>query len=154
MAGRRGTGLFYRYGRHAVELRGLLCGETTQEERAEILAFCIEHNKDYGLTVETYNVSYQQIYACLLYTSHINDGGFLYHCCKLVFFRQQSGNNLQLHPAQKRKNDLMGDGIHFATQKRVSIRKLLQSRLPADHTKYPTGIANRDACFYSPRQGG
>ena len=36
---------------------------TTQEERAKIVAFCIEHNKDYGLTVETYNVSYQQIYA-------------------------------------------------------------------------------------------
>ena len=37
--------------------------KTTQEERAEIVAFYIEHNKDYGLTVETYNVSYQQIYA-------------------------------------------------------------------------------------------
>ena len=37
--------------------------KTTQEERAEMVAFCIEHNKDYGLTVETYNVSYQQIYA-------------------------------------------------------------------------------------------
>ena len=37
--------------------------KTTQEDRAEIVAFCIEHNKDYGLTVETYNVSYQQIYA-------------------------------------------------------------------------------------------
>ena len=37
--------------------------KTTQEERAEIVAFCIEHNKDYGLTAETYNVSYQQIYA-------------------------------------------------------------------------------------------
>lgn len=36
--------------------------KTTQEERAEIVAFCIEHNKDYRLTVETYNVSYQQIY--------------------------------------------------------------------------------------------
>lgn len=36
---------------------------TTQEERAEIVAFCIEHGKDYGLTVETYKVSYQQIYA-------------------------------------------------------------------------------------------
>ena len=58
---------------------------------------------------------------------HINDGGFLYHCFKLVFFRQQSGNNLQLHPAQKRKNDLMGDGIHLAAQKRVSIRKLRKS---------------------------
>ena len=37
--------------------------KTTQEERAEIVAFCIEHGKNYGLTVETYNVSYQQIYA-------------------------------------------------------------------------------------------
>lgn len=37
--------------------------KTTQAERAEIVAFCIEHNKDYGLTVETYKVSYQQIYA-------------------------------------------------------------------------------------------
>ena len=37
--------------------------KTTQAERAEIVAFCIEHNKDYGLTVETYNVSYQQVYA-------------------------------------------------------------------------------------------
>ena len=37
--------------------------KTTQEERAAIVAFCIEHGKDYGLTVETYEVSYQQIYA-------------------------------------------------------------------------------------------
>ncbi len=37
--------------------------KTTQEERSEIVVFCIEHNKDYGLTVETYKVSYQQIYA-------------------------------------------------------------------------------------------
>ena len=37
--------------------------KTTQEERAEIVAFCIEHRKDYGLTVETYKVSYQQIYS-------------------------------------------------------------------------------------------
>ena len=37
--------------------------KTTQEERAKIVAFCIEHNYDYGLTVETYKVSYQQIYA-------------------------------------------------------------------------------------------
>ncbi len=35
---------------------------TTQKERAEIVEFCIRNNKDYGLTVETYNVSYQQIY--------------------------------------------------------------------------------------------
>ena len=37
--------------------------KTTQEERATIVAFCIEHGKDYGLTVETYAVSYQQIYS-------------------------------------------------------------------------------------------
>ena len=37
--------------------------KTTQEERAQIVAFCIEHGKDYALTVETYQVSYQQIYS-------------------------------------------------------------------------------------------
>ena len=37
--------------------------KTTQEERAEIVAFCIEHGKDYGLTIEQYQVSYQQIYS-------------------------------------------------------------------------------------------
>ena len=37
--------------------------KTTQEERVEIVAFCIEHGKDYALTVETYQVSYQQIYS-------------------------------------------------------------------------------------------
>lgn len=37
--------------------------KTTQEERVEIVAYCIEHGKDYGLTAETYQVSYQQIYA-------------------------------------------------------------------------------------------
>ena len=37
--------------------------KTTKEERAEIVAFCIEHGKDYGLTVQTYQVSYQQIYS-------------------------------------------------------------------------------------------
>ena len=37
--------------------------KTTQEERSEIVAFCIEHGKDYPLTIQTYGVSYQQIYA-------------------------------------------------------------------------------------------
>lgn len=37
--------------------------KTTQEERVEIVAFCIGHGKDYGLTVEKYRVSYQQIYS-------------------------------------------------------------------------------------------
>ena len=35
--------------------------KTTQEERAEIVAFCIKNNYDYGLTVERYSVSYNQI---------------------------------------------------------------------------------------------
>ena len=37
--------------------------KTTREERAEIVVFCIEHNKYYGLKGETYRVSYQKIYA-------------------------------------------------------------------------------------------
>ena len=36
---------------------------TTEKERAEIVAFCIEHGKNYPLTIKTYGVSYQQIYA-------------------------------------------------------------------------------------------
>ena len=37
--------------------------KTTQQERAQIVAFCLEHGKDYLLTVEQYGVSYQQIYS-------------------------------------------------------------------------------------------
>jgi len=37
--------------------------KTTQHERAEIVAFCIAHGKDYALTIKTYGISYQQIYA-------------------------------------------------------------------------------------------
>ena len=37
--------------------------KTTQEERAQIVAFCIEQGKDYRLTIERYQVSYQQIYS-------------------------------------------------------------------------------------------
>lgn len=37
--------------------------KSTQEERVEIVAFCIEHGKDYRLTEEMYKVSYQQIYS-------------------------------------------------------------------------------------------
>jgi len=32
--------------------------KTTEKERAEIVAFCIEHGKDYPLTIKTYSVSY------------------------------------------------------------------------------------------------
>lgn len=37
--------------------------KTTYEERVEIVSFCIENQKDYQLTVDTYQVSYQQIYS-------------------------------------------------------------------------------------------
>lgn len=47
-----GTGIYMTKGR-----------KTTQSERAEIVAFCIEHGKDYPLTIQTYGVSYQQIYS-------------------------------------------------------------------------------------------
>ena len=58
-------------GHREIKERGSAKGEiymtkgrkTTQEERAKIVAFCIEHNYDYGLTVETFGVSYNQIYS-------------------------------------------------------------------------------------------
>ena len=37
--------------------------KTTQQERVKIVAFCIEHGKDYTLTVKEYGISYQQIYS-------------------------------------------------------------------------------------------
>lgn len=37
--------------------------KTTQEERIESVSHCIANNKDYGLTIEMYGVSYQQIYS-------------------------------------------------------------------------------------------
>lgn len=37
--------------------------KTTQQERVKIVAFCIEHGKDYPLTIKEYDISYQQIYS-------------------------------------------------------------------------------------------
>ena len=37
--------------------------KTTLEERTEIVAYCVEHGNDYGLTAEKYRVSYQQVYS-------------------------------------------------------------------------------------------
>jgi len=37
--------------------------KTTLDERVEIVAFCIEHGRDYALTVQNFGVSYQQIYS-------------------------------------------------------------------------------------------
>lgn len=36
--------------------------KTTFEERIEIVKYCIDNNKNYQLTAETFNVSYQQVY--------------------------------------------------------------------------------------------
>lgn len=37
--------------------------KTTQQERVKVVAFCIEHGKDYPLTIKEYGISYQQIYS-------------------------------------------------------------------------------------------
>ena len=36
--------------------------KTTQEEREEIVKYCIDHNKDYKNTAAVYDVSYSQVY--------------------------------------------------------------------------------------------
>jgi transposase-like protein len=36
---------------------------TTLEERMEIVSFCIANGKNYGLTMNKYGVSYQQVYS-------------------------------------------------------------------------------------------
>ena len=46
--------------------------DTTYDERIEIISFCIANNKDYGKTIEHYNVSYQQIYGWV--RKYENDG--------------------------------------------------------------------------------
>ena len=37
--------------------------KTTQDDRVEIVSYCISNNKDYGLTIEKHGISYQQIYS-------------------------------------------------------------------------------------------
>ena len=37
--------------------------KTTWDERIEIVTYCLENGKDYGLTMEKFKVSYQQIYS-------------------------------------------------------------------------------------------
>jgi len=36
---------------------------TTLDERIEIVSYCIAHNRDYTMTIEKYEVSYQQVYS-------------------------------------------------------------------------------------------
>jgi transposase-like protein len=37
--------------------------KTTREERIEIVCYCIANNKNYGIAIKQYGVSYHQIYA-------------------------------------------------------------------------------------------
>ena len=37
--------------------------KTTQEERVEIVSYCLTNGKDYGRTIDRFGVSYQQIYS-------------------------------------------------------------------------------------------
>jgi len=37
--------------------------KTSKKERIEIAQFCLNHNKDYGLTMEMYKISYQQAWS-------------------------------------------------------------------------------------------
>jgi len=37
--------------------------KTTEEERIEIVGYCIAHDKDYGKTIDEFGVSYQQVYS-------------------------------------------------------------------------------------------
>ncbi len=39
--------------------------KTTYEERIEIVTYCIENNKNYDLTAQKHEVSYQQVYTWL-----------------------------------------------------------------------------------------
>lgn len=50
-------------GGHRSELYMTKGRTTTLEERVEIVAYCLEHGKDYGAAIEKYSVSYQQIYS-------------------------------------------------------------------------------------------
>ena len=49
--------------------------KTTLDERIEIVSFCLAKGKDYSLTMEKFNVSYQQIYSWVRkYEEHGVDG--------------------------------------------------------------------------------
>lgn len=49
--------------------------KTTLDERVEIVSFCMANGKDYGLVMEKFGVSYQQIYSWVRkYEEHGVDG--------------------------------------------------------------------------------
>jgi transposase-like protein len=53
----------FKQPRNRGEIRMTKGRTTTQEERIEIVTYCIEQGKDYGAAIERYHVSYQQIYS-------------------------------------------------------------------------------------------
>lgn len=48
---------------HRSEINMTKARTTTLEERIEIVAYCLEHGKDYSATITKYGISYQQIYS-------------------------------------------------------------------------------------------
>lgn len=49
--------------------------KTTLDERIEIVSFCVANGKDYGLAMEKFGVSYQQVYSWVRkYEGHGIDG--------------------------------------------------------------------------------
>ena len=54
---------FRSHSGHGSEIYMTKGRETTLDERIEIVSFCIEHGKDYQLTIQEYGVSYNQIYS-------------------------------------------------------------------------------------------
>lgn len=54
---------FRSHSGHGSEIYMTKSRETTLDERIEIVSYCIEHGKDYQLTIQKYGVSYNQIYS-------------------------------------------------------------------------------------------
>ena len=55
---------FLSHSGHGSEIYMMTKGrETTLDERIDIVSYCIEHGKDYQLTIQEYGVSYNQIYS-------------------------------------------------------------------------------------------
>jgi len=52
--------------------------KTTQEEITQIVAFCIENGKDYGLTMEKYGVSYSESILMLYRDVSVDSNGVQY----------------------------------------------------------------------------
>ena len=49
--------------------------KTTQEERIQIVKYCLENGRNYGNTASKYNVSYQQVYTWVKRFSELGEVG-------------------------------------------------------------------------------